>query len=139
MKLKKRLKKLIKSLVEKYQLKITRKSPKVIIMVNEHIIPKLPATANHTLVSGNNNDTGYLDLMRIIACKYQIASNLSFGFWRGLLITHLKKTIIIPDQWTANDTPELVDSELAHRVPGWLVFPHNKALKILERSEGHAQ
>lgn len=95
--------------------------------VKSQLAPKLPKGTNYTIVDGNDNNTGYFDLQLIIECKHQISSNSSFGYWGGLLNTNEDKIVIIPGQWvapTSIHSDELVDSDIAHRVPGWLVFPH---------------
>ncbi|QHI68087.1 alpha-1,2-fucosyltransferase [Tichowtungia aerotolerans] len=93
----------------------------------EHILERMPQAVSYTTVEINDNDHGYFDLRLIAECDHQISSNSSFGYWGGLLNKNPDKIVIVPDKWmpdtyTSGNKKALINSEHAHRVPGWTVF-----------------
>lgn len=54
---------------------------------------------NLTLVEGNDEDAGYLDLYLMTKCNHYILANSSFSWWGAYLGTHPGKKIIAPNQW----------------------------------------
>jgi len=94
--------------------------------VESQIVSKMDKSLDCVLVKNNGNDSGFVDLMLISKGKHQIAANSSFGFLGGYLNGNPDKIVVIPDAWLANgkDNPVLEDSELAHRVPGFIVLDH---------------
>lgn len=92
--------------------------------VKENIVCKLSDDFSYSLVLGNDNDAGYIDLYLISKCKHQISSNSSFGFWGGFLNKNPNKIVIIPDKWIS-ETSTNIDSETAHSFPSWIVLPYN--------------
>jgi len=103
MKLKKRLKKLSKSLVEKYQLKVTLKSPKVIIM----------------------EDGGFCSVIG----KYLLGQNIQ---------KQTRLPVAYDLTWFKESSMDF-DGRHHRKFQLLNVFPHNKAVKTLGSSEGHAQ
>ena len=54
---------------------------------------------NLTLVEGNDEDAGYLDLYLMTKCKHYILANSSFSWWGSYLGTYPGKKVIVPSQW----------------------------------------
>ena len=54
---------------------------------------------NLTLVEGNDEDAGYLDLYLMTKCKHYILANSSFSWWGSYLGTCPGKKVIAPSRW----------------------------------------
>ena len=93
--------------------------------VKNHLLQQLPEDITYSLVEGNGNDAGHVDLYLISLCSHQISSNSSFGFWGGFLNKNEDKSVIIPDKWVPNACENTLDSDKAHSFPGWLTINVN--------------
>lgn len=54
---------------------------------------------NLTVVEGNDEDAGYIDMYLMTCCKHYILANSSFSWWGCYLNPSKEKKIIAPDQW----------------------------------------
>lgn len=54
---------------------------------------------NLTIVEGNDEDTGYIDMYLITQCKHFILANSSFSWWGCYLSSSQEKKVIAPKQW----------------------------------------
>lgn len=96
--------------------------------VKENIVNKLSDDISYSFVEGNDNDAGYNDLYFISKCKHQITSNSSFSFLGSFLNQNKQKIVIIPDKWYAVPNEYNENSEMCHRIPGWIVWPSEGAV-----------
>lgn len=62
--------------------------------VKEHYHQK-----NLTIVEGNDEDTGYIDLYLMTKCKHYILANSSFSWWGCYLNPSKEKKVIAPKIW----------------------------------------
>ena len=62
--------------------------------VKEHM-----AGDNVTVVEGNNEDAGYIDMYLMTCCKHYILANSSFSWWGCYLNPSLDKKVIAPKIW----------------------------------------
>lgn len=65
--------------------------------VKEHFKQK-----NLTVVEGNDEDAGYLDMYLMTKCKHYILANSSFSWWGCYLNPSKSKKVIAPAQWFRN-------------------------------------
>ena len=54
---------------------------------------------NVTIVEGNNEDTGYIDMYLMTRCKHYILANSSFSWWGCYLNASKEKKVIAPNRW----------------------------------------
>ena len=54
---------------------------------------------NVTIVEGNDEDTGYIDMYLMTQCKHYILANSSFSWWGCYLNPSKEKKVIAPSQW----------------------------------------
>ena len=52
-----------------------------------------------TVVEGNNEDTGYIDMYLMTRCKHYILANSSFSWWGCYLSASKEKKVIAPNSW----------------------------------------
>lgn len=62
--------------------------------VKEHYTQK-----NITIVEGNDEDAGYIDMYLMTQCKHYILANSSFSWWGCYLNPSKEKKVIAPSQW----------------------------------------
>ena len=62
--------------------------------VKEHYVQK-----NLTIVEGNDEDAGYIDMYLMTQCKHYILANSSFSWWGCYLNSAKEKEVIAPSQW----------------------------------------
>lgn len=60
----------------------------------EHMVGK-----NVTVVEGNNEDAGYIDMYLMTCCKHYILANSSFSWWGCYLNPSKEKKVIAPKIW----------------------------------------
>lgn len=54
---------------------------------------------NLTVVEGNDEDAGYIDMYLMTRCKHYILANSSFSWWGCYLSSSKEKKVIAPSQW----------------------------------------
>lgn len=54
---------------------------------------------NLTIVEGNDEDAGYIDMYLMTKCKHYILANSSFSWWGCYLNPSKEKRVIVPKQW----------------------------------------
>lgn len=54
---------------------------------------------NITIVEGNDEDAGYIDMYLMTQCKHYIMANSSFSWWGCYLNPSKEKKVIAPSQW----------------------------------------
>ena len=54
---------------------------------------------NITVVEGNDEDTGYIDMYLMTRCKHYILANSSFSWWGCYLSISENKKVIAPKTW----------------------------------------
>ena len=54
---------------------------------------------NLTIVEGNDEDSGYIDMYLMTKCKHYILANSSFSWWGCYLNPSKEKRVIAPKQW----------------------------------------
>lgn len=52
-----------------------------------------------TVIEGNTEDTGYIDMYLMTQCKHFIIANSSFSWWGAYLGTSKDKRVLAPKQW----------------------------------------
>ena len=62
--------------------------------VREHYKQK-----NLTIVEGNDEDAGFIDMYLMTKCKHYILANSSFSWWGCYLSSSQGKKVIAPKQW----------------------------------------
>lgn len=62
--------------------------------VREHYKQK-----NLTIVEGNDEDAGFIDMYLMTKCKHYILANSSFSWWGCYLNSSKEKKVIAPNQW----------------------------------------
>jgi hypothetical protein len=95
--------------------------------VEKEIVSKLGDKVEYSCITSNSNDSGFFDLSLISAGKHQIASNSSFGFLGGYFNRNPEKIVVIPSIWLSiesNLSRSTIDSEYAHRVPGFYILDY---------------
>ena len=55
--------------------------------------------SNITIVEGNDEDAGYIDMYLMTKCKHYILANSSFSWWGCYLNPSKEKIVIAPTQW----------------------------------------
>ena len=58
--------------------------------------------SNLTIVEGNDEDAGYIDMYLMTKCKHYILANSSFSWWGCYLNPSDKKKVIAPKKWANN-------------------------------------
>ena len=76
----------------------------------------IPGNAPFEIVTHNDEGKAHEDLMLISACRHQILSNSTFGWWGAWLNPNPDKIVIGPERWFRGDVFDT--SELLP--PGWL-------------------
>ena len=54
---------------------------------------------NITIVEGNDEDAGYIDMYLMTQCKHYIMANSSFSWWGCYLNSSKEKKVIAPSRW----------------------------------------
>lgn len=54
---------------------------------------------NITIVEGNDEDAGYIDMYLMTRCKHYILANSSFSWWGCYLNPSKEKIVLAPSQW----------------------------------------
>ena len=54
---------------------------------------------NITVVEGNDEDAGYIDMYLMTQCKHYIMANSSFSWWGCYLSASKEKKVIAPSRW----------------------------------------
>ena len=54
---------------------------------------------NVTVVEGNDEDAGYIDMYLMTCCKHYILANSSFSWWGCYLNPSKEKKVIAPKIW----------------------------------------
>ena len=54
---------------------------------------------NVTIVEGNDEDAGYIDMYLMTQCKHYILANSSFSWWGCYLNSSINKKVIAPSTW----------------------------------------
>lgn len=68
---------------------------------------------NITVVEGNDEDRGYLDLYLMTKCKHYILANSSFSWWGCYLNPSKEKRVIAPSRWTnKSDSRDIYTEEM---------------------------
>lgn len=68
---------------------------------------------NVTIVEGNDEDSGYVDLYLMTKCKHYILANSSFSWWGCYLSSSENKKVIAPGQWfQGSDCKDIYTSEM---------------------------
>ena len=52
-----------------------------------------------TVVEGNDEDAGYIDMYLMTQCKHYILANSSFSWWGCYLNPSKEKKVIAPKRW----------------------------------------
>ena len=72
---------------------------------------------NITIVEGNSEDTGYIDLYLMTKCKHFILANSSFSWWGCYLGDYKAKRVIAPKQWLqGRDCRDIYTQEMDFRL-----------------------
>ena len=70
-----------------------------------------------TIVEGNSEDTGYIDLYLMTKCRHYILANSSFSWWGCYLGTFPGKRVIAPKQWfNGRDCSDIYTDEMRTRI-----------------------
>lgn len=76
--------------------------------VREHYKQK-----NLTIVEGNDEDAGFIDMYLMTKCKHYILANSSFSWWGCYLNSSKEKKVIAPSQWfRGRDCRDVYTSEM---------------------------
>lgn len=76
--------------------------------VKEHM-----SGANVTVVEGNDEDNGYIDMYLMTCCKHYILANSSFSWWGCYLNTSRDKKVIAPKKWAnGRECPDVYTEEM---------------------------
>ena len=54
---------------------------------------------NMTIVEGNDENAGYVDMYLMSRCRHFIIANSSFSWWAAWLGAYAGKKVIAPDTW----------------------------------------
>ena len=69
---------------------------------------------NLTVVEGNDEDTGYIDMYLMTKCKHYILANSSFSWWGCYLNPSKDKKVIAPKQWIqGRDCKDIYTEEMS--------------------------
>ena len=68
---------------------------------------------NLTIVEGNDEDAGYIDMYLMTKCKHYILANSSFSWWGCYLNPSENKVVIAPKQWfNGRDCKDIYTKEM---------------------------
>ena len=68
---------------------------------------------NLTIVEGNDEDAGFIDMYLMTQCKHYILANSSFSWWGCYLNPSKDKKVIAPSKWfNGRDCRDIYTSEM---------------------------
>ena len=71
---------------------------------------------NVTVVEGNDEDAGYIDMYLMTCCKHYILANSSFSWWGCYLNPSKEKKVIAPKIWAnGRDCRDVYTDEMSVR------------------------